>query len=884
MAPPVLSALHPPTFRTTLNSWRPLVVDSCNYGAETRPSFDPFSSNARSFDPDGLDQLALQGIDFSDPTAISKLFGIEGVQSKSPVEIRLEARQRRDRIFALHDRLRAILERHEATIQSRWTKKKKKQRLEVLATAWGPGMASVHRPDFDAFRRESSEKRKTGATKYKDYYMWPYINQEDLAKPKTLLLMLNARGRHHPSEFAGADFEAMRLGRTSGAITPVFLNGYVMIIFVESSNKSEYGKLLGWHEHKDAFGWMCSRMQALPGEGLFVLEAQERVLDFLVKCCQIVLHDISADDLATNAFPLLPEPRLKGERDADSFESLAVLAAETPYRVPAHLDLERMVNLLRARASAAEDHVWALREDPGYFAEHLAEFKEHRQEMIRDTKGDIHPTLRPGKDSIFWARIIGNAVAGAYLDLEIFAELKAQAEALLPIFSKYSAKLSPAGGLPEELLAPMLKFRHYLTQAAKGPLDVLKASVLASPPWRRFFVREPPATVASTAIAVASKPGVKMTKITGELLWLLRLLCEDGMGLLWIGLPAALDELERLLQAEPEANELLTSHLSNAVSTLSIVSQCLAQLEQFQPWSRAFDSALVDREDGFKKEYARRTGSWVKMRSAVGEKHLTLAAKLGDPSDRKFAYPSEKRRTREITEVLRHAEKSLDRFWTTIDQLVYNSCGKLDETATGKLLSRDRSLQRTQEWVDEPVMTTERPEQGSPEAGHANAALIYRPLSTLYFESPGKAMVAEPNDLPKLKVKTKGIASSAKSDPDPELPSDRTANDPPPVFVGARDLKVFNTLFFDPTVSSHPGEMPWNDFLHAMTSTGLFTAEKLYGSVWQFQRVNASDQSRIQFHEPHPHGKIPFVLARRFGRRLNRHFGWVRGTFVLKEK
>lgn len=78
--------------------------------------------------------------------------------------------------------------------------------------------------------------------------------------------------------------------------------------------------------------------------------------------------------------------------------------------------------------------------------------------------------------------------------------------------------------------------------------------------------------------------------------------------------------------------------------------------------------------------------------------------------------------------------------------------------------------------------------------------------------------------------------------------------------------------------------MSWNDFLYALTSTGMFAAEKLYGSVWQFQRVDGVDQSRIQFHEPHPRGKIPFVVARQHGRRPNRAYGWVGDMFVLRAK
>lgn len=47
-----------------------------------------------------------------------------------------------------------------------------------------------------------------------------------------------------------------------------------------------------------------------------------------------------------------------------------------------------------------------------------------------------------------------------------------------------------------------------------------------------------------------------------------------------------------------------------------------------------------------------------------------------------------------------------------------------------------------------------------------------------------------------------------------------------------------------------------------MSSTG-FAIEKLYGSVWQFTPSDLDVERSIQFHEPHPSGKIPFRMARR---------------------
>jgi hypothetical protein len=55
-----------------------------------------------------------------------------------------------------------------------------------------------------------------------------------------------------------------------------------------------------------------------------------------------------------------------------------------------------------------------------------------------------------------------------------------------------------------------------------------------------------------------------------------------------------------------------------------------------------------------------------------------------------------------------------------------------------------------------------------------------------------------------------------------------------------------------------------------------------YGSVWTFSPTKLKVETSINFHEPHPNGKIPFTVARRHGRRLNRSYGWHGGMFVLE--
>jgi len=237
--------------------------------------------------------------------------------------------------------------------------------------------------------------------------------------------------------------------------------------------------------------------------------------------------------------------------------------------------------LLEAKVLAARDHIWALREDPGYFADQIGDIREHRQEMLKDTVGNIHPALRPGAGAIVGARVIGNLIIEAYSELEIFTELHRQAKEIRLLHDKYATQLSPVDSLPGDFLDGILNFRHYLRQAAKGPLGVLCYNFVASPPMRKSFVRQPPPNATTSQIVVVSRPGNTLTKLEAHLNWLLRTLWEDDHTLFLADMPLVLDELERLLQAEPRAADFISSRIAEIISNASIFGRCLGQINQY---------------------------------------------------------------------------------------------------------------------------------------------------------------------------------------------------------------------------------------------------------------------------------------------------------------
>jgi hypothetical protein len=380
--------------------------------------------------------------------------------SPTPAEIRQQAKDGSQKVLQDWDRLRKIVERHAETLEKRWMKKTRKKQKELLLQAW-PNMSPAHRPDYEAYRQENTGRRLKGLSRFQEAYKWPYINQQDLSS-RLLIVFINSRARNPPSMFARADTDATRLGSIGRFIKePAFLYGHTM--FMDGGTPETYGRLVSWDDDEEAANLMYSSRQFFPGDGLRVFELQEKVYPFLVKCCELILHDlIESGTPFDERFPILPDSSpIKESRPPASTEilpSLATISAEAPYRLPANLDLDRLKGILAARLSAAEDNLWLLREDPGYFADTIMDWSEHRNDRLLDTRGQLHPS--GPQTTEFWERIIRNVTANAYSDFETWSLLHRQVNRLCALKEKYKTEISYDQQLPEEYLIAILKFQQ----------------------------------------------------------------------------------------------------------------------------------------------------------------------------------------------------------------------------------------------------------------------------------------------------------------------------------------------------------------------------------------------------------------------------------------
>lgn len=449
------------------------------------------------------------------------------VRSHSLESLRNKACNFTKSIFKNRKFLQNVLDRHEATIHRRWLKKTKNQRRTVILEAWGAKMALSHRPDFDALEDEDDVKRFKG-TAYRDAYLWPYINEEDLCNYRSLLLLMSTRARCHPSDLAASEHDAHRVGRSAlvfKAFVSVGWEDYRIDLTSRTSDEA-YGRLWKRSTNPEYFDTLTSRRYHELSDGLEVLEAQERVLSFLVKCAMLILHDFTEDALLQS--PVQPFTDLSSSETG--YASLAIIAAESPYQPPGSLDFARIASLLAAKHDRTADHLWSLREDPGYFETQMMEYKEHRRELLVDPRGRQHPLCSDGMEDLFWARVLADQLFNDYFQLEVFANLRLQAKRLRVMQKLYANEINTSSNVPEPYQDAINKFRICLLGATGLATTELVLGFHASPPMRRYHTRTEETDPAAEVTMVAQRPSFKTDPVRDRIYWLvLRLWKRDSL-------------------------------------------------------------------------------------------------------------------------------------------------------------------------------------------------------------------------------------------------------------------------------------------------------------------------------------------------------------------
>jgi len=142
-----------------------------------------------------------------------------------------------------------------------------------------------------------------------------------------------------------------------------------------------------------------------------------------------------------------PEPPQLSDNDV-FYGSLETVVREAPYHITALLDLGCLQALAQARKTEAEDHIWLLREDPGYFTETVSDAKDHRPETLYGEHcGQMH---KNGRKNILLPRLLERVATDAYMNFSIWHEIHQRIPDLHMLSARYGDVIAETKNLPHD--------------------------------------------------------------------------------------------------------------------------------------------------------------------------------------------------------------------------------------------------------------------------------------------------------------------------------------------------------------------------------------------------------------------------------------------------
>ena len=790
-------------------------------------------------------------------------------------ELRMSTEKVLSALFSAWTQLRSIVAHHEASLNKRWLKKTADQRKKILLSAW-PEMPEKHRLHFDMLRRKSLWKLKLGrsfeaaedrAARFSN------INLEDLLQSDRLLRMISSRCREHPSKFTNADRNSIQLGLRMKILRPEYVAGYNIDLYSDETN---YGHIIDRCEDPEDFFKFPIGLKPDAGDGLMITQIQRDILQFLVRCSAVLLHDLCLDRLeALDPQPSCSQTLLLTNKGATEITSLGTYTLEAPYNVPDTYAFERLRSFVEARFCEAQDHLLLLKEDPGYFAEQMLERISGATESVIIRRHHLKKNLsQTGYDLAIAVMLVH-----AYDDLFFWDIILRTVRELEILSVKHTTELRPGCIVPKEYLIAFARL-HFLTESIGGFYALYTLEALTSAPsFGHCFQSAAPDGDIFEAIVSGRVKLKRKLQTDDHLWWLLNTIVDYGLGdEPFCGLPDLLEEVEYLITKNPTQNARLTGRLTKLISNMSVVAEIHRQLNTsghpgkcFHGLSMAEMLEKTDEKWKSRQELRHATDS---NNSDLGLARLVMNLGI-------YEYPSDKKRTAATTAKMRSAEAALDYFWEEVDSAILSRTGKSLKDFEGQLLPR-RDMERTSVW--------EEPASSKATKAEIQPTTDFDTISALaLLEERSESTIDRSQSTPaRIKVKSRGIAahisettetietSILHTKEDEDLPKMSML---PKIPVRKKALSTFSALFGKPIDNSIPsGGIPWIDFRKAMVNIG-FSAEKLQGSAWLFKKPEESRS--IIFHEPHPESKLSVKLARRIARRLQRRFGWTAESFEL---
>ena len=747
------------------------------------------------------------------------------------------------KIFNDWESLRAIVGAYPDVLSRRWIKRTVDKRKALLLAAW-PAMPPMHRPDFDVLRH------RLRGPKYRDLFMMPYINQEDLSSPKHLLQLLSSRTRMPPEHFAWTDSAPFKAAVKIQAVQGEIASRNIILLTGKKTRES-YGSLHVANE-AEAEDIIMTGSGFHLRRGLTVLETQVTLYGFLLDMAKLLLHDIDLSLSRTKIHTYrqieqVPEPR----------EWLSITEANTQafYELPRPFSLTILRRLVDAKRNEAEDYFWTLHEDPAFFQTEVLLYEPRYRDLQRTLLdlGNLSPIIKTEIDNFnnAWCYIV-NKTSRNVVTWTAIADEISKLDTLRISLDIDQRSLSKR--LPPEYEDTMGRFFCLVGLLWCFSVKDLLRVAMTSPNLAVYFSFSIGFNGAGSQFKLNKSlknqwpPFIKVVE---------DLMDEDTCNLM--GSMSMLEEMLRIVNSDPYHCASIQPQMIEEIPKLAALAQIRDALPQHQPMIQS-DQDFVAVTD----EY------WEKVRT-INDLERDLAGLRMKPSVlpiSDFNYPVWKKRTCQNVTQMRLAEAKLDAFWKELDEKLLGQYGRtltqyMDDKVTRRDIARTPRWQPTKEQQQQPRETTKQSLSATYNFSQHHVPDIIGNVITEAREKQKTRGTADPN--------------RASSTPLPATPT-QTQGPPAQVFrLHHRALKIIKAFYPTTTEDREGRKTLWKDFLHAMYSLG-FEIQKRHGSEWYFEPTWQRN-APITIHEPHPSHEMRFEKMRFEANRMARKYGWNNGSF-----
>ncbi|TFK31363.1 hypothetical protein BDQ12DRAFT_671927 [Crucibulum laeve] len=558
--------------------------------------------------------------------------------------------------------------------------------------------------------------------------------------------------------------------------------------------------------------------EALPlADGLAVLEAQIKLLDFLLRMVSKILVDQDLEAMPKEPKQLRMDPHEIPLTDSEFvWMSSARTNSLRPYLEPFNFSYLELKSIIETSYQLALDHLIELHTDPAYLHEQILLYLEHRLETL---------CLPPAPQSLVYNRAIKGLLLDAYGNLTHWDSAKKSLTTLDKVLAdEPSWPLPHARRLPGAYQRGFQELRATFRAMEQELMVDFPKIVASSPQMRQFFkIRFLDSNYGKNELSGFPPRNDRLMEI-------MSILINPQQTHLW-QIARLYDELDQLM-GNSNQHSRISPLLAHKLSRIGVINDAKVLIDAHRP--------KISEEDS--KETQDRT-EW---------RILFLNFYTQEDQNMDWAHRCEM------------VDEAFNAFWLKANEQLKRILG-LPIYNLGNDIVKPYIGRKTN-WV---TLVSSKP---APKGQQAPAVVL--PFGGA--EQSSQIVADEVSATIPRKKKKQAVARSVSPDAmqkniDGISISEGASNTP--ILVSARTLKTFSMLFQltdNEQLVSQSGSIAW-------TEGSAFSKPEVprRSLITQMERVSPV------FHEPHPEASLSFWRARNFWRRLQRRFGWSSETFAL---